>query len=75
MRQYGMSSHYLDVVVADFSYPLWRPDLRIDAIVTDREYKYCIKSSNIEWNILWNSLRFTSKTNIKETSLLQHLMV
>lgn len=39
MRQYGMSSHYLDVVVADFSYPLWRPDLRIDAIITDRKYK------------------------------------
>lgn len=38
MRQYGMSSHYLDVVVADFSYPLWRPDLRIDAIVTDPPY-------------------------------------
>lgn len=39
MRQYEMSSHYLDVVVADFSYPLWRPDLRIDAIITDRKYK------------------------------------
>lgn len=38
MRQYGMSSYYLDVVVADFSYPLWRADLRIDAIVTDRKY-------------------------------------
>ncbi|KAL0117293.1 hypothetical protein PUN28_010267 [Cardiocondyla obscurior] len=38
MRQYGMSSHYLDVVVADFSYPLWRTDLRIDAIVTDPPY-------------------------------------
>ena len=50
MYQYGMSSYYLDVVVADFSYPLWRTDLRIDAIITDREYKYCIKSSNI--NIL-----------------------
>lgn len=43
MHQYGMSSHYLDVVVADFSYPLWRADLRIDAIITDRKYKYCIK--------------------------------
>ncbi|XP_011634259.1 tRNA (guanine(10)-N2)-methyltransferase homolog [Pogonomyrmex barbatus] len=38
MRQYGMSSYYLDVVVADFSYPLWRTDLRIDAIVTDPPY-------------------------------------
>ncbi|KAL6253458.1 hypothetical protein P5V15_015304 [Pogonomyrmex californicus] len=38
MRQYGMSSYYLDVVVADFSYPLWRADLRIDAIVTDPPY-------------------------------------
>ncbi|XP_025991723.1 tRNA (guanine(10)-N2)-methyltransferase homolog isoform X1 [Solenopsis invicta] len=38
MRQYGMSSYYLDVVVADFSYPLWRANLRIDAIVTDPPY-------------------------------------
>lgn len=60
MRQYGTSSYYLDVVVADFSYPLWRADLRIDAIVTDRKYKYCIKFSNINYG---NSLRFTSRTN------------
>ncbi|XP_018366685.1 PREDICTED: tRNA (guanine(10)-N2)-methyltransferase homolog isoform X1 [Trachymyrmex cornetzi] len=38
MHQYGMSSYYLDVVVADFSYPLWRTDLRIDAIITDPPY-------------------------------------
>lgn len=38
MHQYGMSSYFLDVVVADFSYPLWRADLRIDAIVTDPPY-------------------------------------
>lgn len=60
MRQYGMSSHYLDVVVADFSYPLWRADLRIDAIITDREYKYYIKSSNLNYG---NPFRFTSKAN------------
>lgn len=42
MCQYGLSSCYLDVVVADFSYPLWRADLRIDAIITDREYKNMI---------------------------------
>jgi len=38
MYQYGMSSYYIDVVVADFSYPLWRSNLRIDAIITDRKY-------------------------------------
>ncbi|XP_076245629.1 tRNA (guanine(10)-N(2))-methyltransferase TRMT11 isoform X2 [Calliopsis andreniformis] len=38
MSQYGKSSYYIDVVVSDFSYPLWRPDLRIDAIVTDPPY-------------------------------------
>lgn len=38
MHQYGMSSYYIDVVVADFSYPLWRPNLRIDAIITDPPY-------------------------------------
>lgn len=45
MHQYGMNSYYLDVVVADFSYPLWRTDLRIDAIITDREYKKKKKST------------------------------
>lgn len=36
MKQYGKESQYIDVVVADFSRPLWRPEMRIDAIITDR---------------------------------------
>ncbi|KAI4477978.1 PREDICTED: tRNA (guanine(10)-N2)-methyltransferase homolog isoform X1 [Polistes canadensis] len=38
MEQYGKSSHYLDVVVSDFSYPLWRSNMFIDAIITDPPY-------------------------------------
>ncbi|XP_076279499.1 tRNA (guanine(10)-N(2))-methyltransferase TRMT11 isoform X2 [Lasioglossum baleicum] len=38
MRQYGTSSYYLDVVVSDFSVPLWRSDMAVDAIITDPPY-------------------------------------
>ncbi|CAK1579047.1 unnamed protein product [Parnassius mnemosyne] len=38
MKQYGIESRYLDVVVSDFSLPMWRDDLRFDAIVTDPPY-------------------------------------
>lgn len=40
MKQYGKGSYYLDVVVSDFSRPLWKNDMRVDAIVTDREYNF-----------------------------------
>ncbi|VVD00129.1 unnamed protein product [Leptidea sinapis] len=38
MKQYGIESHYLDVLVSDFSLPLWRNDLKFDAIITDPPY-------------------------------------
>ena len=38
MSQYEKRSYYIDVVVSDFSYPLWRSDMRIDAIITDPPY-------------------------------------
>ncbi|OAD53615.1 tRNA (guanine(10)-N2)-methyltransferase like protein [Eufriesea mexicana] len=38
MSQYGKRSYYIDVVVSDFSYPLWRSDMCIDAILTDPPY-------------------------------------
>ncbi|KZC04190.1 tRNA (guanine(10)-N2)-methyltransferase like protein [Dufourea novaeangliae] len=38
MRQYGISSCYLDAVVSDFSVPLWRSDMTVDAIITDPPY-------------------------------------
>lgn len=37
IKQYGKESQYLDVVVADFSRPLWKSDMRVDAIITDRK--------------------------------------
>ncbi|KAL2744071.1 tRNA (guanine(10)-N2)-methyltransferase [Vespula maculifrons] len=38
MEQYGRSSYYIDVVISDFSYPLWKSDMFIDAIITDPPY-------------------------------------
>lgn len=38
MKQYGTESQYLDVLVSDFSLPLWRQDLKFDAIITDRKF-------------------------------------
>ncbi|KAJ2947312.1 hypothetical protein O0L34_g17025 [Tuta absoluta] len=38
MKQYGIQSAYLDVVVSDFSRPLWREGLQFDAIITDPPY-------------------------------------
>lgn len=40
MNQYGKSSYYIDVVVSDFSVPLWRSDMYIDAIITDRKSSF-----------------------------------
>lgn len=38
MKQYGLTSQYVDVVVADSSLPLWRDSLQFDAIITDRKF-------------------------------------
>ncbi|CAG9580128.1 unnamed protein product [Danaus chrysippus] len=38
MRQYGTSSRYLDVIVSDFSLPMWKDKLTFDAIITDPPY-------------------------------------
>lgn len=38
LKQYGCDQQYVDVVVADFSKPLWRDSLQFDCIITDRKY-------------------------------------
>ncbi|XP_065212761.1 tRNA (guanine(10)-N2)-methyltransferase homolog [Planococcus citri] len=38
LTQYGMESKYLDVLVGDSSLPLWRNELKFDAIITDPPY-------------------------------------
>lgn len=40
MKHYKTESKYLDVIVSDFSLPMWRGDLKFDAIITDRKYIY-----------------------------------
>lgn len=37
LKQYNLESHYIDVVVGDSSLPLWKPGLKLDAIITDRK--------------------------------------
>ena len=38
MNQYGITSYFIDVVVADFSRTLWRTNVNLDAIITDPPY-------------------------------------
>ncbi|CAH0582872.1 unnamed protein product [Chrysodeixis includens] len=38
MRQYKTESSYLDVLVSDFSLPLWKQGFKFDAIITDPPY-------------------------------------
>ncbi|XP_034487788.1 tRNA (guanine(10)-N2)-methyltransferase homolog [Drosophila innubila] len=38
LKQYGCEDRYMDVVVADFSNPLWHPRIRFDSIITDPPY-------------------------------------
>ncbi|KAG8036313.1 hypothetical protein G9C98_003636 [Cotesia typhae] len=38
IKQYGKSSCYLDVVVSDFSKAMWKPQMRVDVIITDPPY-------------------------------------
>ncbi|KAL4703207.1 hypothetical protein ACJJTC_004883 [Scirpophaga incertulas] len=38
MYQYDIASKYLDVIVSDFSLPLWQARLKFDAIITDPPY-------------------------------------
>ncbi|XP_050040715.1 tRNA (guanine(10)-N(2))-methyltransferase homolog [Dermacentor andersoni] len=38
LQQYGCEQCFVDVVVADASLPLWRAEMRLDAIITDPPY-------------------------------------
>ncbi|XP_034116558.1 tRNA (guanine(10)-N2)-methyltransferase homolog [Drosophila albomicans] len=38
LKQYGCAERYMDVVVADFSCPLWHKSMRFDSIITDPPY-------------------------------------
>ncbi|XP_017480647.1 PREDICTED: tRNA (guanine(10)-N2)-methyltransferase homolog isoform X1 [Rhagoletis zephyria] len=38
LEQYGCGDRYLDVIISDFSKPLWREDIKLDAIITDPPY-------------------------------------
>lgn len=38
MKQYGIESQYIDVIIGDSSLPLWHSQLELDSIITDRKY-------------------------------------
>ncbi|XP_066598461.1 tRNA (guanine(10)-N2)-methyltransferase homolog isoform X2 [Prorops nasuta] len=38
MNQYELTSYHLDVLVSDFSRPMWHSNFRVDAIITDPPY-------------------------------------
>lgn len=40
MTQYNLQHRYLDVLVNDFSMPIWKDNFQVDAIITDRNYKF-----------------------------------
>lgn len=39
LKQYDCADRYMDVLVADFSNPLWHQRLSFDSIITDRRYR------------------------------------
>lgn len=41
LQQYGCADRYMDVLVADFSNPLWHRRITFDSIITDRGYSCC----------------------------------
>lgn len=42
MKQYGLEHRYLDLVVTDFSLPMWKEGWEFDAIITDRMYRQIV---------------------------------
>lgn len=38
LEQYGCGDRYIDVIISDFSNPLWREGVVFDSIITDRKY-------------------------------------
>ena len=46
MKQYNILSNFIDVIVSDFSCPLWRPEIHFDAIITDRKLINIIHMQN-----------------------------
>lgn len=43
LKQYNCANRYMDVVVADFSNPIWSDRIKFDSIITDRNYNICYK--------------------------------
>lgn len=43
LKQYNLSTKYLDVLVGDASNPVWRPDFQFDSIITDRKKRALVK--------------------------------
>ncbi|XP_061395096.1 tRNA (guanine(10)-N2)-methyltransferase homolog [Musca vetustissima] len=57
LKQYGCHDRYMDVVVADFSNPLWTEKLKFDSIITDPPYGIRESTEKVE-----------TKANVKQNS-------
>lgn len=43
LEQYNCADRYVDVIVSDFSNPIWNDRIRFDSIITDRENSPCFQ--------------------------------
>ncbi|XP_068154318.1 tRNA (guanine(10)-N2)-methyltransferase homolog [Drosophila tropicalis] len=76
LKQYGCADRYMDVVVADFSNPLWHPRVSFDSIITDPPYGIREATEKVETKVpVKESTRNADMTHYPSTShyALQHL--
>ncbi|XP_004534294.1 tRNA (guanine(10)-N2)-methyltransferase homolog [Ceratitis capitata] len=62
LEQYGCGARYMDVIISDFSQPLWRDGLKFDSIITDPPYGIRESTEKVE-------SKNTSKLNTRTTDL------
>lgn len=56
LRQYGLESRYVDMLVADAAKCMWREQELFDAILTDRELLYIIIGTLNNARLCYSSL-------------------
>ncbi|XP_039960648.1 tRNA (guanine(10)-N2)-methyltransferase homolog [Bactrocera tryoni] len=62
LEQYGCGDRYIDVIISDFSNPLWREGVEFDAIITDPPYGIRESTEKVE-------SKMTSKQNTRSKDM------
>ncbi|XP_037943461.1 tRNA (guanine(10)-N2)-methyltransferase homolog [Teleopsis dalmanni] len=62
LKQYGCAERYLDVVVADFSNPLWNKRVKFDCIITDPPYGIREATEKVE-------MKQSNKSNVRTADM------